>query len=1025
MENQENNYSINQAKELIIANGVTRIENEQFEDCRDFVRVILPKSLIEIGENAFKGCTELESVVFNEGLKTIEHSAFRSCCNLMAVKLPNSLEVIQGQAFNDCRNLETVEFGNNLRQIKKWAFLDCPKLKTVAFPKSLESIGEKAFADCEKLNHIVISDDVDIIDDMAFANCASLTDVRFEQLRWSPCALNVFENTPFLENRRKENPLVLINDHIVLDGRMCQGDVVLPEGIKQINHGAFTDCVALTSIKFPPTLQYIGYNAFMGCTKLKEVDLPDAIDFISDSVFMDCTSLETIRYKEKDMKVYGSSFVNTPWLAEKTKNNALFCSCGSLVDGRETKGKVVVENVKYIVDEAFYGNCEITEVEISEGVEEINYKAFANCLRLKKVTFPNTLKKISSEAFSNCRSLNNVTLPDGIEIVYPKTFKDCVSLEEIHLPTILKEVRWDAFKGCFNLKMPVLGANTVVDSSAFPPEGIEKYETIISEPVVLKNADCKDAYYHRYDLVDVVIPEGITSIGEWAFLNCYNLRSVTLPKSLKHISANAFRFCKNLQHINFPENLQEIGEGAFAFTNIKKVELPAGFCSLGQEAFSYSGVEEVVFLNGADYIYNRAFAQCKKLQTISIFGSVQHIGEEVFHECKRLTKLNSRGFAFNEDMLTGTPILNSVSASDSSPFLIVSDNLLRYMGSAEPNVVIPEGVCYIGPKAFIDHNEIVSVHLPDTLTEIGSYAFIGCSRLASVNFPPSLNRICEGAFIECGFESVEWPASVTEMDHRMFMNCRKLTAIKLPNTFKYVCLTSFEGCNLSNIVLPESTNFFIPGKRDYSEINTLRSITFADTITLLNDNYDFNKYVDNHYVVDELCETPKIFLWNGNIKKIKSNQLIYKLVNDFCNGLELGYGYSEKAITRNKVFIRQLYNKNERRLIKILSSVLVMLLSIINKILYIVFFPYYIYQYITHFSLKGTTVVPDLFLESTIRRINNWNSLYENFTNEMGEATIRYLMKEGLLEKDDAEAVKPTCSNKLQMEIDAYIQNRN
>ena len=1012
MKNSKDNTETNRAKSLVIKEGTKVIKADEYKGREDLFSIILPKSLETIEKSAFEDCKNLETVIFNEGLKTVGRCAFYGCSKLRKVELPNSVESIKNQGFYNCSKLECVNLGNGLKEIGNWAFEECIRLKTIVFPKSLEDIGKKAFSGCKSLDNLTFGDEIQLVRDKAFSSCTSLKNVSFK-LTWTPFGLDVFENTPFLETKREENPLVVICDHIVLDGKKCKGNVTVPEGITQIGNGAFYNSVYLSGIKLPDTLRHIGYCSFMGCSNLKEITLPDTIEEISEDAFKDCISLTSISYPEKDMEVYGNTFDNTPWLTEKTANTQIFCSCKRLVGGKTAKGSIKVADVRVIAPEAFEGNCDITDVDIAEGVEEIGIGAFRDCLRLKNINLPTSLKKIGYEAFKNCRALKTISIPEGIEIVKPKTFKDCVSLEHVRLPNSLKEVCWDSFAGCYNLNTPQFQPHTKVDDSALPCKE-EKHEpelTVMTEPLIIKAYLPDNAYMKRNDLIDVVIEEGVNTIGSKAFYYCENLRSVHLPSTIIAIGDDAFAHCKNLQQINLPGNLKRIGNYAFIHTGLKEVRLPEGINSVGECAFYGSDVERVVLPDGIKHLKQEAFCNCQKLRSVQVSGPIKEIGLRIFGYCESLVEVTGTGIRFEADSFTECPIMDDSDPTVASPFKVIAGNLMKYDQKFNEEVVIPEEVTIIAKEVFKNHKEIKAVRLPNNLTTIREEAFAGCSNLIEINFPDSLTTIEDYAFSECGFKTIEWPATITEIERGVFKDCRHLTEIKLPDTLthlKYKCLS---GCNIHDVVLPKNIETFLSSglctlgnTKEKGKDETSRQ---QDTITLLNDNFNFEEYG---------CDTKEIILWNGDITKLGSNLLTYKLINDFCLGMERGYPYSEKTVKRNKRFIRELYCGKIRRLEMTLFSIPFLLLKIINKLCYIVFFPYYILQYLKHFSLKGETIVPDLFFEETIDRINDWYDLGEQFARHMGQATKRYLEKEGLMRED---ATKDTFQENTE-EQDCY-----
>ncbi|MDE5679568.1 MAG: leucine-rich repeat domain-containing protein [Lachnospiraceae bacterium] len=177
------------------------------------------------------------------------------------VKIPESYNgkpviSIRKETFQDTEVTDVYISGEYIR-IGTRAFAGCASLRSIVIIGGAESlINERAFADCENLTSVVISEDI----------------VEF----WG----YVFEGTPWLENKRQENPLVIVNN-VVLDGQLCTGDVVLPEGIVKIAPSAFQENENIISVVLPDSIRRIEIWAFSGCTSLKSINIPDNMESIT------------------------------------------------------------------------------------------------------------------------------------------------------------------------------------------------------------------------------------------------------------------------------------------------------------------------------------------------------------------------------------------------------------------------------------------------------------------------------------------------------------------------------------------------------------------------------------------------------------------------------------------------------------------------------------------------------------------------------------------------------------------------
>ena len=241
---------------------------------------------------------------------------------------------------------------------------------------------------------------------------------------------------------------------------------------------------------------------------------------------------------------------------------------------------------------------------------------------------------------------------------------------------------------------------------------------------------------------DVVIPEGVTEIGEDAFLGCSSLESVSIPEGVREIGEDAFAFCKSLKSVTIPEGVKKIGRDAFrGCGSLKTISTPGSVAEIGASAFrDCSSLESVSIPEGVKKIGREAFRFCGSLKTISIPASVAEIGEAAFTGCSGL-KLFS--------VAAGNA---RYSVTSDGRYLLEGGTLLSYFphvdgggGSCE----IPASVTAIGASAFYDCSSLKSVAIPEGVTEIGASAFESCRSLESVTIPEGATEIGRYAFSGC------------------------------------------------------------------------------------------------------------------------------------------------------------------------------------------------------------------------------------------------------------------------------------
>lgn len=150
---------------------------------------------------------------------------------------------------------------------------------------------------------------------------------------------------------------------------------------------------------------------------------------------------------------------------------------------------------------------------------------------------------------------------------------------------------------------------------------------IISGTGGLENYDYYSEPWYSEELDSVIIQNGVTSIGDFAFFNC-NLTHVEIPSSVTSIGENAFALCKNLTSAEIPSSVKNIGEGAFYFcTKLSSAVIPYGVTEIGPFTFAYCNLTNAQIPEGMMNIGDYAFYGNKNLKSVTIPKSVIGIGE--------------------------------------------------------------------------------------------------------------------------------------------------------------------------------------------------------------------------------------------------------------------------------------------------------------------------------------------------------------------------------------------------------------
>lgn len=269
-----------------------------------------------------------------------------------------------------------------------------------------------------------------------------------------------------------------------------------------------------------------------------------------------------------------------------------------------------------ISNNAFEDCDTLTIVTIEEGIESIGVKAFKNCISLKSVVLPNSLKHIAESAFENCESLTSITLPDGITELPNSVFRDCVLLETIKLPSHLISIGDFAF------------ANSGI-SSLMIPEGVESIGMF--------------AFCSCNEIKQIKLPNSVTNIGYGAFQTCSQMVSINIPERIITLAPLTFEGCLALEKVDMSKSksLETIGFYCFNLCSICKLQLPPSLKYIEHGAFSECmNIRSLTIPNNVVRISSYAFANCVLLNNIVLPKSIKSIGARAFDGCLSLSSVN-------------------------------------------------------------------------------------------------------------------------------------------------------------------------------------------------------------------------------------------------------------------------------------------------------------------------------------------------------------------------------------------------
>lgn len=333
------------------------------------------------------------------------------------------------------------------------------------------------------------------------------------------------------------------------------------KNVTVISENAFEDCNLLTSATIGSNVSQIKSRAFYNCSALMTIYIKDSVKTIYNFAFFDCPSL----------KVYFDGTVNdwaTIIFSDEYSNPIKY---GKLYINDELVKKVEISS-KTISSNAFYKYTELAEVVITAEVDSIFSKAFFGCTALAKVTIENGVEIIYENVFADCTALTSIIIPTSVTNILQSVFAGCSSLEELTLPfighksTITSTEKYIyPFGYIFGTTSYSGGVQTKQPYYDYYNSDLHEYDITTLDcyyvPATLKKVTLTGgeiplgAFYNCVNITNIILPDGLTNINDYAFSYCTSLETITIPDNVSAIGKNVFADCHSLTKVNVPDNV--------------------------------------------------------------------------------------------------------------------------------------------------------------------------------------------------------------------------------------------------------------------------------------------------------------------------------------------------------------------------------------------------------------------------------------------------------------------------------------
>ncbi|MCH5220145.1 MAG: leucine-rich repeat protein [Muribaculaceae bacterium] len=400
-------------------------------------------------------------------------------------------------------------------------------------------------------------------------------------------------------------------------GNPVSGDIVIP------------DTVLFEGEKYSVTT--IGKLSFVDCQDLTGVVIPESVTLIDNMAFFYCKNLKFVSIPSK-IRIMGSeAFEDCTSLAS--------ISVSSLEDWCRIYFRDYLGNPLYNGGKLMVNGMELTDLVVPESVTTIQNNSFAGYESLRTVYLHDDVQSIGDNAFYNCANLEQVRIGTGLLSSSPYAFYGCNALEAVHISDLSA---WcDILFSSASSNPLGFARHLFLDgeeiSDIVLPEGLGHVaDYAFYKCLSLTNVEFPEsmtwmgemAFYGCENLQKVNLPSNLSTVGTWTFALCSSLAEVTIPSVITKIPAYAFYSCESLHSVNLPSTLYSIDNAAFAFcSSLSDIALPASLNNMGSNAFYNTGITNVVVPSGS--IGTSAFAD-SPVETVTLGWSVNQVGNYAF-----------------------------------------------------------------------------------------------------------------------------------------------------------------------------------------------------------------------------------------------------------------------------------------------------------------------------------------------------------------------------------------------------------
>ena len=665
--------------------------------------------------------------------------------------------------------------------------------------------------------------------------------------------------------------------------------LLLPESITSLDNYAFLNCMSLTTINLPAALQTVGKGALSGCTAMTSIT-------VDESNTSYCSVDGVLFSKDKTILVQYPAAKGTEYTVPE----------GTIVIGMDAffmsklSSVTLPSTLTELAFDAFGYSSNITEFVIPEGVTSIGDYAFDHCTKLQSLHLPSSLNSIGQRI---CNSVNAITdvnsaIKEPFDINTNNFTSTVYSNAILHVPSGKKNAYagksgWGSFNQIVE-EIVVINFNDsktkAICVSSWDTDGDGELSESEAAAVTSLGTAFKKSAIDTFD--ELRFFTGLTSIGSNAFENS-TVKSLLLPETVSTLGDYAFLNCMSLTEINFPAALQTVGKGALsgctAMTSITVAESNTSYCSvdgvlfnkdkkqliqypaakgteytvpegttvIGQDAFFMSKLSSVVLPSTLTELAFDAFGYCSNIIELVIPEGVTSVGDYAFDHCTKLETLHlpSSLTVIGSRLCNGNNAITDVYSDIVEPFGI-NDNSFSTTVYQNALLHVPAGTIHSyknseGWKNFqkIEDNAVkitfadskvkaicVSNWDTDGDGELSEPEAAAVSTLGTafknsaidtfneLRYFTGLTSISGNAFANSTVKSITLPENITSLEAGALLYCTQLTVIHLPASVQVLGKNALSGCTAMTSITVDEAN---------SEYSSVDGVLFSKDKTIL------------------------------------------------------------------------------------------------------------------------------------------------------------------------------------------------